>query len=128
MMSRVGAYRALGAFFFALGAVGIGVPLLPTVPFWILAAFFYARSAPELRDRIYAHPRFGPSVRDFLEHGALSRRGKAWAVGGITFGVSLSVWLYAPPIEVTAVIVVCMAVVVVFLLTRPAPGLGASQD
>lgn len=120
-LSRVIVYRVLGAFFFALGGVGIVVPLLPTVVFWIVAAFFFARSAPHLRDRIYAHRRFGPAVRDFVEYGAMSRRGKAWAVGGICGGVGLSLWLYAPPLHLALILVGCLLPVLAFLLSRPAP-------
>lgn len=111
----------VGTGFFALGTVGIFVPLLPTVIFWILAAYCYARSAPHLRDRIYAHRHFGRPVRDFVEHGAMSRRGKAWAVAGICGGVGLSLWLYSPPMTVVAILIACLVPVLAYLLTRPLP-------
>ncbi len=109
-------YRFLGGFFFATGALGIGVPLLPTVPFWILAAWFFARSSPELRDRIYRHPTFGRPVREFLEHRTLSRRGKAAAVLGISGSVGVSILLAQPPVWVIGVIVAVLLPVVVWLL------------
>jgi len=114
-------YRSLGVFFFALGSIGIGVPLLPTVIFWILAAIFFARSDPELRDRIFNHPKFGPTVRDYLEAGALSLRAKVFAVCGITGGTSFGLWLVQPPRYVIALVAVVGIVVLVYLLTRPAP-------
>ena len=112
-------YRALGGLFFGLGAVGIGVPLLPTVPFWILAAWFFARSSPQLRDRIYAHPTFGLQVRDFLEYGSLSKRGKIGAVTGMSTGVALTFWLAQPPLWVIAMVLATLLPVVIWLLTRP---------
>jgi hypothetical protein len=114
-------YRTLGTFFFALGTLGIGVPLLPTVPFWILAAIFFTRSSPELRDRIYNHPRFGRQVQDFVEYGAISRRGKVYAVLGITLGVSFSVWLAPPPQWVLALLVVIVIGAVSYVISRPTP-------
>jgi uncharacterized membrane protein YbaN (DUF454 family) len=109
-------YRALGGLFFALGTLGIGLPLLPTVPFWILAAWFFARSSPELRDRIYAHPTFGPPVRQFLEHRTLSRRGKIAAVTGITSGVGISILVAQPPLWVIGLIIALLLPVVLWLL------------
>ncbi|MEN8176672.1 MAG: YbaN family protein [Pseudomonadota bacterium] len=119
--SRRHIYRTLGGFFLAVGTLGIGIPLLPTVPFWILAAFFFARSEPALRDRIYAHPRFGPPVQSFLEQGALSRRAKAFAVGGITSGVSLGVFVFPLPGYASLALVAVLIPVVIYLLTRPPP-------
>lgn len=124
---RVRLYQALGTLFFSLGAVGIGVPLLPTVPFWILAAFFYAKSAPALRDRIYTHPHFGKPVRDFLENGALSRKGKVASVAGITGGVSLSVFAFSLPSTVALAIALCVLPVVLFLVTRPTPDVARAR-
>jgi len=121
-------YRWLGALFFGLGTLGIGVPLLPTVPFWILAAFFYARSEPALRDRIYAHPRFGKPVRDFLEHGVLSRLGKVAAVSGIAIGIAISVLAFSMPGKIALILALCLLPVVLFLLTRPETALGRENN
>ncbi|MCP5142217.1 MAG: MEKHLA domain-containing protein [Gammaproteobacteria bacterium] len=109
----------LGWLFFITGFVGIFLPLLPTVVFWILAAWFFARSAPHWRDRIYAHSKFGPPVRDFLQCGVLSRRGKAFAVGGIAFGLGLSYTIWSPPPIASWTLLVVMPPVIIWLLTRP---------
>ena len=41
-------YIALGLLFLALGTVGIVLPLLPTVPFYLLAAFFLGKGSRKL--------------------------------------------------------------------------------
>ncbi|MCB1734233.1 MAG: MEKHLA domain-containing protein [Gammaproteobacteria bacterium] len=109
----------LGWLFFATGFVGIFLPLLPTVVFWILAAWFFARSAPHWRDRIYAHAQFGPPVRDFLQCGVLSIKGKAFAVGGIAFGLSLSYLIWSPPPVAGWTLLIVMPPVVIWLISRP---------
>ena len=41
------------------------LPLLPTTPFLLLAAWFFARSHPEWEAKLLAHPRWGPLIRDW---------------------------------------------------------------
>ena len=114
-------YRGLGLFFFGLGGLGIAVPLLPTVPLWILAALFFAQSAPALQQRIYDHPQMGDTVRHFVENRALSRRSKVFAIMGSSFGTTLSLWLLHPPGYVIWTVATIMVGVIVWLATRPEP-------
>jgi uncharacterized membrane protein YbaN (DUF454 family) len=114
-------YRGLGLFFFGLGGVGIGVPLLPTVPFWILAAFCFARSAPELQRKIYHHPQFGQTVRQFVEKRALSSKSKLFSIGGASVGTAISLWIMQPPSYVVLIVAITMVGVAIWLATRPEP-------
>ena len=77
-MIRAG-YLALGFVSLALGAIGLLLPILPTVPFVILAAFSFARSSPALERRLVEHPRFGPHIQAWRSRGAISRKGKTAA-------------------------------------------------
>jgi uncharacterized membrane protein YbaN (DUF454 family) len=56
-------YFALGVTSLALGVVGMFLPLLPTVPFLILAAFAFGRSHPGAEQWLLHHPRFGKAIR-----------------------------------------------------------------
>lgn len=97
-------YLVSGFVCVGLGAIGIVLPLLPTVPFFILAAFCFARSNPALERRLLDHPRYGPSLRLWRERGAISRRAK-WAATG-AFAASIAIgflfsswpWTLAPPL------------------------------
>ncbi len=113
--------RGLGLFFFGLGGLGIALPLLPTVPLWILAAIFFARSAPALQRRIYDHPQFGETVKQFVEERALSKRSKLYSIAGASAGVALSLWVTQPPTYVVGIVVTFMAAVIAWLATRPEP-------
>jgi uncharacterized membrane protein YbaN (DUF454 family) len=73
-------YQACGWIAIALGTIGLFLPLLPTVPFMLLAAFCFGRSNPALEARLLRDPRFGPHIRAWRERGAISRKGKAFAV------------------------------------------------
>jgi uncharacterized membrane protein YbaN (DUF454 family) len=69
-------YLAGGILSVLLGVIGAFLPLLPTVPFMLLAAFLFARSNPAWERKLLDHPRFGPPIRAWRENGAISRRGK----------------------------------------------------
>lgn len=79
-------YRALGLLFVGLGAVGAFLPIVPTVPFLLLAVFFFARSHPEWERKILDHPTWGPQVRNWTERRAISRRAKVMAIGAMATG------------------------------------------
>ncbi len=73
---RRAAYLLGGWTALLLGAAGLVLPILPTVPFVILAAFCFARSSPALERRLLDHPGMGPHIRAWRERRAISRRGK----------------------------------------------------
>jgi len=93
----------LGGISFAVGAVGLVLPLLPTTIFWIIAAWAWSKSCPRLQQRLYAVPGVGPHVRAWIEEGRISRRGKQFALGGLAFGLATCAWaLYATPVILAA--------------------------
>lgn len=97
-------YLSLGLASLTLGGLGIFLPLLPTVPFFILAAFCFSRSHPNLERWLMEHPTFGEPIQIWRQSGAISRRGKKAAIAAFavsaTFGFMLapSPWAYIPPV------------------------------
>lgn len=102
----------------ALGLVGIALPLLPTVPFLILAAFSFARSSQRLHDWLLGHPRLGAPIRDWQQRGAISLPAKRLATLSIAAGLGISVALDVRPAILVAQAAV-LAGVLVFIWTRP---------
>jgi uncharacterized protein len=84
-------YLAAGFTSVALGALGTVLPLLPTVPFMILAAFCFARSSPALEARLMNHPGFGHHLVAWREKGVVSRRAK-WSAA-TAFAISIAIGL-----------------------------------
>ncbi|WP_456633040.1 YbaN family protein [Bradyrhizobium sp. USDA 10063] len=118
-MRRV--YLVLGLFFIAIGFVGAFLPLLPTTPFLILATTCFARSSPRLENWLLSHPRFGPALRAWREHGAIPSRAKLLALAGMSVGFLLF-WIGSAPGPIlTASVGVLMLTGLVYVFTRPSP-------
>lgn len=101
----------------AAGTVGIALPLLPTVPFYILAAFCFARGNPQWEQRLLAHPRYGPHLVSWRERGAISRKGKVAATGSFAVSIALGLWLLAWPWSALPSVVA--AACLIWIWTRP---------
>lgn len=111
-------WMALGLLSTACGIAGIVLPLVPTTPFLLLAAFAFARSSPRLHTWLVTHPRLGPPIRDWHAHGAISRRAKiaAAAVMAATLGGSFLAGVSTRVLIIQAIV---MAGAATFVLTRP---------
>ncbi|MXO47898.1 DUF454 family protein [Erythrobacter vulgaris] len=90
-------YRVLGYFAVALGAIGAFLPIMPTVPFLLLAVYFFARSSPELEKKILDHPHWGPQVKDWRDRRAISRRAKTLAIGAMMTGAVFTYFTLGAP-------------------------------
>lgn len=111
---------------FALGAIGAVLPLLPTVPFMLLAAFCFDRGSERFHNWLVGHARFGPAIRDWRREGAISPAGKRAAVLAIALSFAISVAL-GFPLWILAVQAVALGGVAVFVLSRPSPGIAADD-
>ena len=85
-------HSALGLISVGLGAIGAFLPIMPTVPFLLLAVYFFARSNPDWEQRILDHPTWGPQVLDWRERRAISRRAKTMAIGAMATGAVFTWW------------------------------------
>ncbi|TBN40371.1 DUF454 domain-containing protein [Paracoccus subflavus] len=111
-------WYVLGFVALGMGIVGIALPVVPTVPFLLLAAAAFARSNPRLERRILDHPTYGPPVRAWREHGAISRLAKIWATLAMAGGVGFSLLAGMPPWVVAAQAMIC-TVIGAYVVTRP---------
>ena len=91
------AYLLAGLLSLLLAAIGLFVPLLPTVPFVILAAFCFARSSSRLEQWLVGHQRFGPHILAWRSRGAISRAGKKAAIVAFAASAAAGLALLAFP-------------------------------
>lgn len=100
------------------GIAGAVLPLVPTTPFLLLAAFAFARSSPRLHDWLVSHPVLGPPIENWRAHGAIATRVKVLAVVvmAVTLAASVLAGLDGWIILLQAGV---MALAASFILTRP---------
>ncbi|WP_440997795.1 YbaN family protein [Arhodomonas sp. SL1] len=112
------AWQGLALACIGLGGLGVALPLLPTTPFLLLAAYAASRSSPALARWIAEHPRFGPPLADWQERRAIAPGAKRTAVGliAVSWGI---MWLTVEPLAARAAVSLLLLGVTAFLLTRP---------
>src|SRR5690606_31846161 len=79
-----------GALCVALGVLGIFLPLLPTTPFLLLAAWLFMRSSPRMHQWLVQHRRLGPFIRAWEGGAGLERRLRTRVFCILAIGMALS--------------------------------------
>lgn len=111
-------WLSLGWLCTTIGAVGLILPLLPGVPFLIVALWAFSKSSERFHTWLYTHEVFGPPLRAWNRYGVIPPRAKIAAATGMTIGFAVLVASGASAIAVIAVaciLVGCAA----YVLTRP---------
>jgi len=104
----------------AIGAVGVVLPLLPTTPFLLIAAFAFARSSTRLHRWLLEHRSFGPLIGNWHRDGSIDRKVKRTAIIVICMTPVIT-WLLAAPLWIIACQIVVLSAAAIFILTRPLP-------
>ncbi len=86
-------WLAVGVLALLLGLVGVFLPVLPTVPFVLLAAFCFSRSSRRAEDWLLNHRVFGPIVRDWRARHAIPFKIKLLAWSMMAIGSAWAAWL-----------------------------------
>lgn len=88
-----GTLIALGTVFVGFGVVGIFLPILPTTPFFLLAAACYARSSERFYYWILHNRWFGNYIKNYREGKGISLTVKLWTIFALWFTILLSVFI-----------------------------------
>ncbi len=89
-----------GSICVGLGIVGIFLPVLPTTPFLLLAAFCYSRGSSALHQKLLENPILGDYIRNYQEGNGIPLAQKIisisflWlTIGGSILFVKPALWL-----------------------------------
>jgi uncharacterized membrane protein YbaN (DUF454 family) len=93
-----GLLLCVGTLSVALGVLGIFVPLLPTTPFFLLAASCYARSSTRVHQWLMTNPWFGEYINNYREGRGMPLREKVltltalWVTIGFAAAFVIAAW------------------------------------
>ncbi|ADW74908.1 MULTISPECIES: DUF454 family protein [Rahnella] len=99
-----------------LATLGVVLPLLPTTPFLLLAAWCFARSSPRFHQWLLYRSWFGSYLRHWQTHRALPKgvKPKAVALIVVTFAISI----YFVPLLWVRILLVCMMFALLIMMWR----------
>ena len=112
-------WKFLGYLFVALGIVGIVLPGLPTTPFLLLASWAFMKGAPELHEKLLAHPKLGPFLKDWEAGKGIPKRAKVTAITMMWTFLLVSAYFFIPLVAVKILMMLVGIGVTIYLLKLP---------
>lgn len=111
---RKALYMTLGLISVALGMLGVVVPLLPTTPFLLLAAWSFLRSSERLHHWLINHRICGEYIYNYTQHRSVRRSTKRIAIITLWMSMAISV-LLVQKAHVTAMLFVIGTLVTIHI-------------
>lgn len=101
------------------GVVGLFLPLVPTVPFLLLAAACFARSSSRFHSWLIDHVYLGPLVRDYLNGGGIPRKAKVMAICMVWVSFPVSTIFFVRAVWLKALLIAIAIGITVYLVALP---------
>ena len=98
--------------FFAMGTLGTVLPVLPTVPCYLVTAFGFAQSSDKLHAWFEKSELYKKHLAPYLEAGGLPVKGKASIIALVTVQVGIPAFIFR---DNATVLIIIGAIYAVFL-------------
>lgn len=85
-------YLSIGILAIILGTIGIFLPILPTVPFLLLALFCFGKSSKKAYNLILNNKYFGKTLKDYKQGKGLTPLVKVKAILFLSLGIGFSIY------------------------------------
>ena len=95
------------------------LPLLPTTPFVLLAAFCFSRSSPRLHAYLLNHRLFGPLISEWGQYGVISLRIKLFSSSMMLMMVSYPILFKSLPLWADILAGTSVLLALLYIWTRP---------
>ena len=108
-----------GCLCLGLGFIGIVLPILPTVPFFLLTVFFFANSSQKLHDWFISTNMYKKHLDSFVKKKGMTVRTKATILTSVTLLMGIVFFVMARkdiwvPCIILAIVWVCHVIYFVF--------------
>jgi len=121
-------YFILGWCFFATGAIGAVLPVLPTTPFMLLALWAFSRSSQRFHDWLYNHRFFGPPLQAWQQYRIIPRSAKIMSVSVMFLSAGYLVFFSNIHYGFKIAAILPMLYGMFFILTKPSLPPGDNQQ
>lgn len=115
---RILLWRTIAILALLLGVIGLLLPIMPTVPFLLVAAWAGGKGWPVLEQKLLSHPKYGPQIVAWRKHGVVKRQPKV--IASVMMGGSAIMLSFSPaPLALKFAIIGIMATIAFWLWLRP---------
>lgn len=108
-----------GWIFIVCGVIGIFLPIVPTVPFLLLAVACFARSSERFHRWLVEHNHLGPLLRDYLKGAGIPLRAKRAAICMVWVSFPASAYMFAEAFWLKILLLSTAAAITLYLLSLP---------
>lgn len=114
LLWRISALIAL-----ALGVIGLALPIMPTVPFVLFAAWASSKGWPALERWLLIHPTYGCHICNWRDHRAVPRKGKVLASAMMLVSAVSLQFIPIVPLWLKITVPMTLLTVAIWLCLRP---------
>ncbi|WCR55611.1 YbaN family protein [Bartonella clarridgeiae] len=112
-------YSILGWAMIVLGFIGVVLPIMPTVPFLLVASWCFARSSPRFHHWLHNHRIFGSPIKQWEERKAIPPFIKIFAVVSMLGGFLSFLVLIHPALWFALLVATILLMISFYIVTRP---------
>ncbi|MFC1873307.1 YbaN family protein [Chloroflexota bacterium] len=106
-----------GVLFAAIGTIGIFIPVLPTTPFFLLAAACFVRSSQKAYNWLLNNRLFGEYLKNYIERRGMSLKMKVLTILLMWAAIIFSIYTVIDSVVISIIFIVLGVGVMTHLIT-----------
>lgn len=112
-------YVVAGSVSMVLGVIGLLLPVIPTTPFLLLAAFCYARGSERFYLALMENRVFGSYIQDWRDNNGIPRRTKIFVIALLVLMLGTSIVFVVPTAFFRIILTILGLAVCLFIWIQP---------